>query len=728
MKVKYFFNVLFIWFSLFVVVHSQVLPTEEQKSEWKKFKKQDFVEWSISWDNKTGSPGFLYGPGISKYKGDAKTIAKNFIEEIIGLFLKTEAASNFEISKTKTVNGISHVRFQQNYNGIPVYGAQYIVHLNKDNEVYLANGKFFRDISINTTAKIKTDDVIKILEKEIQGSIKDLEINTREIIYPKEDQFILAYEVTLRDNRFFNRTYVIDANKGNVIDRVNNICDATGTGNVYLKHPSLTPSITAVSLTNLDGSGYIKGTYADVSTDIGYWFPQQPPTPSRAYSTSFNFQYTSTDFRFDEANAYYHISQFRDWLNTNYLSGEVPQLQVYTGIKDEAEVNNAYFNPPNTLGFGFGSGTGYHDFAREDKIIYHEYTHANAYELVELQNGYNQSGAISEGTADYFPASYTNRTLAGEYSLYGFTPRSSYPGKQRDVGSPLIDSYSRYTNNQDPVWLQAALYYGHDVFGEPHIGGEYFSSILWDIRNAIGQSVTNDLSFQTLSLLTTTATFLDFRQAMVAIDQIEYNGSHISTIETKFNNKGIIAPLNANITGPAYLQKSQSGTYKSNPTGGVGTRTFYWYLRTPPNTTWNLAVTTQDFTTTMGMQDFELKVEVHAGSETVYDTYYVQYDDGSLPKKMLENIKPMKDFALQQNYPNPFNPTTVISYQLPEDGFVDLRVYDVLGKEVATLVNEYKSAGYYTVSFDASKLTSGVYISTIDVNGFVQSKKMLFMK
>ena len=702
------------------------MPTEAQKSEWKKFKKQDFVKWSISWDNKTGSPGFLYGPGISKYKGDAKTIAKNFIEEIKGLFQKTEKANDFEIIKTKTVNGISHVRFQQNYNGIPVYGAQYIVHINKDNEVYLANGKFFRDISINTTAKIKTDDVIKILGKEIKGSIKDLEVNTREIVYPKEGQFILAYEVTLHDNRFFNKTYFIDAIDGTVIDSVNNICDATGTGNVYLKHPSLTPSTTTVSLTNLDGSGYIKGTYADVSTDITYWFPNQPPTPSRAYSTSFNFQYTTTDFRFDEANAYYHISQFRDWLNTNYLSGEVPQLTVYTGIKDEAEVNNAFFSPPNILGFGYGSGSGYHDFAREDKIIYHEYTHANAYQLVELQNAKSESGAISEGTSDYFSASYSGRTLAGEYALYGFTPRSSYPGRQRDVVSPLIDSYSRYGNIDDPIW-SVAINQGLG-FKEQHIGGEFFSSILWDIRSVIGQSVANDLSFQTLSLLTTTATFLDFRQAMVAIDQIEYNGSHISTIETKFNNKGIIAPLNANITGPAYLQKSQSGTYKSNPTGGVGTRTFYWYLRTPPNTTWNLAVTTQDFTTTMGMQDFELKVEVHAGSETVYDTYYVQYDDGSLPKKMLENIKPKKDFALQQNYPNPFNPTTVISYQLPEDGFVDLRVYDVLGKEVATLVNEYKSAGYYTVSFDASKLTSGVYISTIDVNGFVQSKKMLFMK
>ncbi|MCL4548222.1 MAG: T9SS type A sorting domain-containing protein [Bacteroidetes bacterium] len=91
-------------------------------------------------------------------------------------------------------------------------------------------------------------------------------------------------------------------------------------------------------------------------------------------------------------------------------------------------------------------------------------------------------------------------------------------------------------------------------------------------------------------------------------------------------------------------------------------------------------------------------------------------------------VKEIPDGYAVTNYPNPFNPTTTINYQLPENGFVTIKVYDVLGKEVATLVNENKSAGYYNVNFDASKLTSGVYIYTISANGFIQSKKMLLMK
>ncbi|MFA7421964.1 MAG: T9SS type A sorting domain-containing protein, partial [Melioribacteraceae bacterium] len=85
------------------------------------------------------------------------------------------------------------------------------------------------------------------------------------------------------------------------------------------------------------------------------------------------------------------------------------------------------------------------------------------------------------------------------------------------------------------------------------------------------------------------------------------------------------------------------------------------------------------------------------------------------------------DYSIS-NYPNPFNPTTTINYELPKDGMVTIKVYDIIGKEVATLVNEQKSAGYYKVDFNASKLTSGVYIATIQASGFSKSIKLLLTK
>jgi hypothetical protein len=85
-------------------------------------------------------------------------------------------------------------------------------------------------------------------------------------------------------------------------------------------------------------------------------------------------------------------------------------------------------------------------------------------------------------------------------------------------------------------------------------------------------------------------------------------------------------------------------------------------------------------------------------------------------------------FELTQNYPNPFNPTTAISFTLPEAGNVTLKVYNALGQEVATLVNGYKTAQKYNVTFDASRLASGVYIYTLKSDNFTQSKKMILMK
>ena len=86
------------------------------------------------------------------------------------------------------------------------------------------------------------------------------------------------------------------------------------------------------------------------------------------------------------------------------------------------------------------------------------------------------------------------------------------------------------------------------------------------------------------------------------------------------------------------------------------------------------------------------------------------------------------EFKLDQNYPNPFNPSTIINYSIKEGGLVKIKVYDILGSEVAMLFNETKESGYHSVEFNASNLSSGVYFYTLQVNGYSDSKKMLMLK
>lgn len=86
------------------------------------------------------------------------------------------------------------------------------------------------------------------------------------------------------------------------------------------------------------------------------------------------------------------------------------------------------------------------------------------------------------------------------------------------------------------------------------------------------------------------------------------------------------------------------------------------------------------------------------------------------------------DYKLYQNFPNPFNPVTRISYKIEREGVVSLKVYNLVGQVVGVLVNEKQSAGRYEVEFDASELTSGVYLYKLQINGFTSVKRMTVIK
>ncbi len=104
------------------------------------------------------------------------------------------------------------------------------------------------------------------------------------------------------------------------------------------------------------------------------------------------------------------------------------------------------------------------------------------------------------------------------------------------------------------------------------------------------------------------------------------------------------------------------------------------------------------------------------------------FNSSNLVTDVEDSFVSLEDYALYQNYPNPFNPVTKIVWQSPLSGWQTLKVYDILGNEVATLVNEYKEAGRNEIEFDASKLSSGLYIYTLKTNGFISTKKMMLIK
>lgn len=135
----------------------------------------------------------------------------------------------------------------------------------------------------------------------------------------------------------------------------------------------------------------------------------------------------------------------------------------------------------------------------------------------------------------------------------------------------------------------------------------------------------------------------------------------------------------------------------------------------------------------IGNREVKFRLVVSTNSEFGYSLSNRLADQSLLAKNSYQTVSyhgnlAVTDYALEQNYPNPFNPSTKIKFQLPKDGFVTLKVYDILGKEITTLINEEKSQGKYEVNFNASSLSSGVYIYKIQAGDFSASKKLILLK
>lgn len=149
---------------------------------------------------------------------------------------------------------------------------------------------------------------------------------------------------------------------------------------------------------------------------------------------------------------------------------------------------------------------------------------------------------------------------------------------------------------------------------------------------------------------------------------------------------------------------------------------------TPPVSAGDTLATSIHVVTDMvsiGTAHVQIEVGTFHDPNTRYVLDFIATTDPSVGVN--DDIK-LNSYSLSQNYPNPFNPSTRISYNVGEPGFVQLKVFNVLGVEVATLVNEQKYSGKYTVDFDAPRFSSGVYFYSLSVNNFNQTRKMILEK
>ncbi len=241
-----------------------------------------------------------------------------------------------------------------------------------------------------------------------------------------------------------------------------------------------------------------------------------------------------------------------------------------------------------------------------------------------------------------------------------------------------------------------------------------------------------------------TSNFLQLGWDPVTRSSTAYTGSYSVRMEIKESNGAFIFP-SMKITFPVdHFDQTLNGYYQFYPTNNnvVLTAAAYYYVN--------------GFSTGVGSIDLEtgassytyFSFDPSTSSTGTPDSIWIQFNifDGTFSSSSIGsyalidhlslggtsdveqiNHNP-SDYSLKQNYPNPFNPSTTIEFSIPQESFVQLKVFDILGNEVATLANENYSVGNYKADFNGDNLPSGLYIVRITAGNFIQTKKMMLLK
>jgi len=191
-----------------------------------------------------------------------------------------------------------------------------------------------------------------------------------------------------------------------------------------------------------------------------------------------------------------------------------------------------------------------------------------------------------------------------------------------------------------------------------------------------------------------------------------------------FFNPGVLRSTDNGISWENVLPSVVAGWFAVNSEGHIFLSTYnsYVYRSVDGGSTWQQLRTGMTTSSTLG-------IAVNDSGVVFVGTLNGQVYRSAQPTvSMVDHSEHPREFVLYQNYPNPFNPSTTIRFTIPDSRFTSLRIYNLLGEEVATLVNEVKQAGQYEVKWDAEGLASGVYLYRLEAGEFRETKRMVLMR
>jgi Zn-dependent metalloprotease len=347
---------------------AQNQPDAAQRVALDAFTARHGDSWRVRWNERTGTPASIFWGKTRPFKGSPVEAARAFLRENRELFGMPPDLSDLRHIRTQTRLGINHVKFQQTYQGLPVVGAEYLVHVHEDGGVDMANGVYYRAVRAPTRPALTATAALRIARTDLGPGVVWQNEESKLVVYPGDAQFHLTWKLRLSGESLPDSwIYYVDAVSGGVLRKQRDYREvasltsgakltfdatsprlrhtahtassvATGQGYVFQTHPGLNSSTVSRSLPRLDGSGYLHGTYVMVSNLVS----------ADAFDAGNQFFYTASNTHFDEVNVYYHVDRFRN----NYINalGSLSLGQVTARV--HLREANAGFNAPLTIDFG----------------------------------------------------------------------------------------------------------------------------------------------------------------------------------------------------------------------------------------------------------------------------------------------------------------------------------------------------------------------------------------
>ncbi len=507
-------------------------PAPDIAPLWREFAARSQAPIGISWNADTGTPRSIYGK-LSESVGVATEVdARRFLSDNAQLFKMPVSLYDLTLASSfDTPMGRSFV-FEQNYHGLPVFGAEVKVHFNQAGEVVAVNSAYVPDIYLSS-AKPRLSAAQAVIRA--RGSVPPVaapdasdipEPATKLGVYVSKGAAALAWEVLLSTPGPTWKV-VVDAEKGGLLAAPADINHyVSGTGQVFNVNAvvatqdntlrdnndaaSAVPNsaYSIVTLQGLAGTGHLDGTYASSSG-----------TKRRASSASNTFVFDRSSDGFSETMGYYYIDYAERYIQTLGFLNINNRQQVFSVNK--LRQDNSFYSPSTTkITYGLGGV----DDAEDAEVIWHEYGHSIQDNQVPGFGSSLEAGSMGEGFGDYWAGS-----VGGQLS-----------GGFQDLCVADWDATS-YSSSNPPCLrrLDSTKHYPEDVQGEVHADGEMWSAALWQIRGAIGAAKADTVILQAHFLLTTGASFSDGSNALVTVAiNLGYTKNEVNTIRTILQNRG----------------------------------------------------------------------------------------------------------------------------------------------------------------------------------------------